>query len=206
LIWSNFFQLGGERLQLDEVHLRAACEAKLGEVEERNGYLSVLFEGFVLPVDRTELDAAYAMYDQGDYALCLFKASKAKAQIDVILSSVALESDELPALIDEKLAVARTVIDRELGAHRFPIMGYSYYEYAGALRDDDPYLASLFSSYALELGDLSLYFSRAPAPWEFVKGVLQHPFSAGFVLGVLAMVLVVVVNTPDHKKRRRRKV
>lgn len=207
IIWSNFFELPGERLQLDDIHLKRACEAKLSEVEERKGYLSFLFGSPI--IDEQELDAAYAMYADGDYALCLFKASKAKAQVDMIISSIAMSESDLPALVSEKLAIAEVIIHRETTNDRFPIMGYSYYEYAGSLQEDDSYVAALFASYALELADLSLYFSPPPGIFALAFSVFTDPFIIGFLAGLFVTFAMLVVvpskKKKHHKKRARRK-
>ena len=210
VIWSNFFELPGERLQLDESHLKAACEAKLSEVEERKGYLAFLFGSSL--VDEQEVSDAYSVYHDGDYALCLFKASKAKAQVDMVISSIAMSQDDLPALTDEKLSVAKTIISREMSRDRFPIMGYSYYEYAGSLRDDDPYVAALFASYALEMGDLSLYFSAPSGVLESLFFLLSDPFIIGFLAGLIVTFVMFAIipgprggnRRPQRKRARRR--
>ena len=207
VVWSNFFSLPGQALQLDSMHVKAACEQKLGEVEERKSYLSVLFGSYF--EENQELADAYTMRAEGDYALCLFKASKAKAQIDVVLAGVGLSDADYKEMIQSRLVVANNIIAREANELRFPVMGYSYYEYASALIDDDPYLAALFSSYALELSDLSIYFAPQTAPWHKVRAVLAHPFMLGFIGGVIAMLLYFVLRLPEkkpvQKKRARRK-
>jgi hypothetical protein len=42
----------------------------------------------------------------------------------------------------------------------FPILGYSYYEYAESLKEPDMYSALLYSEYALELSNLGMYFKE----------------------------------------------
>jgi len=188
VVWSSFFELEGESLQLDDQHLRSVCESKIGHVEERKSYLFLLL-GPLASFDETSLEEAYRFRDDGDYALCLFKASKAKAQLDMILSSMAVGDDDLSEMTKEKLRIARSVIAREHERGRFPLMGYSYYEYAGDLVHEDPYAAALFASYALELGDLSLYFEDRPAFLDRVGDVVRDPFFLGFVLGIVVMLL-----------------
>ncbi|MBD3208999.1 hypothetical protein GF367_01090 [Candidatus Woesearchaeota archaeon] len=201
IIWSNFFALPGERLILDDDHLKAACEQKLAEVEERKSYVSLLF-GPLVSLDGTELEGAYQMHREGDYALCLFKASKAKAQVDVIISSMAVDKEQYQSLIAEKLRIAEQLINQEWDSGCFPLMGYSYYEYAGSLQEDDPYIASLFASYALELSDLRMYFSPDDSFLGEVFLLVRQPFSLGFLAGVLA-VLLVLASHPQKKRARR---
>lgn len=204
VVWSSFFSLPGKPLQLDESHVRFACEQKLAEVEERVSYLAVL-SGSLFETEGEELAEAYRMRAAGDYALCLFKASKAKAQLDVVLSGVGLSDEEYAVLLESRLLLARSVIGREIAEGRFPVMGYSYYEYAASLRGQDPYLAALFSSYALELSDLSIYFADRPSFARRVASALSEPLLFGFVAGVVVTVLLFLQTGPVQKKRARRK-
>ena len=205
MIWSSFFSLPGEPLTLDDAALKAACEEKLAEVEERHSYLTLLFNQEVL--DTSTLEDAYAMYGAGDYALCIFKASTAKAQADVVLSSLAIDENDFSMLLQEQLAVAQGVIARESLHDRFPIMGYSYYEYASSLAEDDPYTASLFASYALELGDVRMYF-KTQQRGSFLRALLADRFLRGILVGMLLTSLFVLVflgKRKVQKKRARRK-
>ena len=42
----------------------------------------------------------------------------------------------------------------------FPVIGYSYYEYADDLKDKDIYSSMLFAEYSLELSNLGIYFKE----------------------------------------------
>ncbi|MBN1274824.1 hypothetical protein JXA12_00820 [Candidatus Woesearchaeota archaeon] len=203
IIWSNFFQLPGEPIALEESHLRSACEAKLAEVEERKSYIDALF-GPLLAMDEASVKDAYAMYRDGDYALCLSEASMAKAQIDTVISSISMDEDDLDMLVGEKLRAAERVLSRESSQGRFPVMGYSYYEYASSLREEDPYTATLFSSYALELADLSMYFPSRPSWSSRLRMALSSPFMIGFIAGMLVAFILVVLVFPQKKRARRR--
>lgn len=193
VVWSSFFSLKGAPLQLDEQHLRSACEKKLAEVEERKSYANILFGSF-LHLDDTSLQTAYISYKINDYSLCVFEASKAKAEIDVVLSSVSMTHESFTALLETKLSVAASLLERELALGNMPLMAYSYYEYAGTLMESDPYTAALYSSYALELSDLSAYFPKVPSPWQRLLALLTEPFVLGLFAGMSLLIVGMLIS------------
>jgi predicted S18 family serine protease len=206
VIWSVFFDRGSDAVELDQMHLQEACETKIAEVEERRSYLSVLTDD-AFALERAPLEEAYASRDEGDFALCLARAAKAKAEADVVISSIALDEESLDGMTRVKLDVARDIIQREAAQGRFPVMGYSYAEYAASLIEDDPFTAALFSSYALELSDLSIYFPRPKDLSGQVASVLLQPFMLGVFVGVLGMMLYLFAvhpsrKGPSHPRRR----
>ena len=79
---------------------------------------------------KSEITQAYEELNNEKYALCLFKASIAKANADVILSTVNVEPDKIMILLTQKLDSAKKVIAKQSKKEIFPIFGYSYYEYA----------------------------------------------------------------------------
>lgn len=188
VVWSGFFQLPGQKLLIDQEQLKQGCEAKLGEAEERRGYVQALF-GDLIDLSEGALQDAYAMHSREDYALCLFQASKAKAQIDLILLSIGVAESEFNQSTNEKLSVARSLVYRESLQDRFPVMGYSYYEYADSLKSSDPYTAALFASYALELSDLSMYFPEESSLLDRAVLLINNSFVWGFLLGACVVLL-----------------
>ena len=73
----------------------------------------------------------------------------------------------------------------------FPVLGYSYYEYADSLKESDKYSTLLYLEYALELSNLDMYFKEKPHiiiekktnKEIIVKAVIL--FSIGLLLGFL---------------------
>ena len=59
---------------------------------------------------KKEIDYAHKDLENGDYELCLFKASKAKAEADVVLTAIGSDEEQLKDLLAEKLIVVRNVI------------------------------------------------------------------------------------------------
>ncbi|MEM4637665.1 MAG: S16 family serine protease [Candidatus Woesearchaeota archaeon] len=183
--WSNFFDSEGKFVNLNNETLKIACNKKISEVEERLNYL-----GFynLKSVDRSGLNKAYDYYYEDEYALCIFAASKAKAEVDVILSALFLEENSLDEFLDEKLDAASMMISGQIDSGVFPILGYSYYEYANSLKEKDPYSAMLYAEYALEMSNLDMYLGVKKQKIYINNFSIQFIF--GFVLGVLFVLLI----------------
>ncbi len=155
--WSEFFGNAGKRFYLNKESLREVCLNKISEAEERMQYVNSFI---TLPLDdmKGELDKASLDFDVGDYELCIYKASKVKARTDLILSAVGLDKEDVNRLLERKLAIVEEVIAKETQRGIFPIMGYSYFEYAKSLQSEDPISALLYSEFALELSNFNIYF------------------------------------------------
>lgn len=156
--WSAFYNAQGASLELDDDTVRESCVQKLAEAEERYQYVQLYFP-MLLTETRKQIDRAYDELNAGNHILCLFKASKSKAEADVVLSAIGI-SDDLDSHLQIKRGVVEQVIARQQHEGHFPILGYSYYEYAMSLAESDPYSALLYLEYALELSNLDMYFTR----------------------------------------------
>ncbi len=162
--WYSFFDHRGKEFVINNALMKDSCQNVLLEVEERLQYLNLIFPDYPSDVSK-ELDEAYVELERGRYPLCLFKASKAKAEVDVPLNSMGVGLDNLKEYAQKKLTVAKSSIAHEASKGVFPILGYSYYEYARTLSVSDPYSSLLYSEYALELSNLDVYFhERGKAP------------------------------------------
>jgi uncharacterized protein len=158
--WAEFFGKKGKEYNLSKEMLRESCEDKLAEAEERYQYLRFFIPDLLLSI-REEIDNAYADYNKGEYDLCLFKASKAKAEANIIVSSIGVKDEDLINLTEKKIEIVQRNLAKQASKGIFPIVGYSYYEYAKSLKDEnDIYSAMLYSEYALELGNLDMYFEK----------------------------------------------
>jgi len=157
--WARFFDGSGEPLVLDKEALKAGCAAKISEAEERYNYVkSVIPEA--LDDTRDDIDLAYGLLSSGKYTMCLYTASKAKAEADVLLGVMGLEEKHFSDALDLKLNVSEQALRRAQHKDVFPIIAYSYYEYAKSLRDFDRVSSLLFAEYALELANLDIYFQE----------------------------------------------
>jgi uncharacterized protein len=191
--WSWFFGFPGKEFKFDKESLKSGCLVKLSEAEERYQYANLFFPDS-LKETKEEIDYAYDDLEKGDYELCLFKASKAKAEADIILSVIGVEETQVDTLIANKLKIVERVIAEQ---DVFPILGYSYYEYADSLKDDDKYASLLYSEYALELSNLDLYFEE--------KGKIQIKIDEGFLLFLSGIVVGVLIMLIFRRKKHKRK-
>ena len=187
--WAEFLNHKGEQFKFDKERLKEICRQKIAESEERLQYASIYIP-FGLESPKTELSRAYDDFNSGNYELCIFKASKSKAESNVILSSIGVNEDYLKEYIENKLKIAGRVISKAAEKNRFPILGYSYYQYAISLKDD-PYSALLYTEYALELSNLDLYFEKREL---FIIPKIEmekmHLLIIGILIGMLAGILI----------------
>ena len=199
--WSSFFgAIPSEPFDLSEEHLHKSCRTKLAEAEERLNYISYLINANLADV-RQELNNAYEDLRQKEYALCVFKASKAKAEADSVISAV-YAGDNLNSSVRHKIEKAGEVIGRQTAKGSFPILSYSYYEYAQNL--NDTYSSNLYAEYALELATLDIYLPerKAKPVYDLTKIAL---FFAGLLIGVILGVLSLEFYQYRKKRRKHRR-
>jgi predicted S18 family serine protease len=155
--WSNFFDKGTKKYMINKDEIKNSCINKIYEAEERNEYLKLIT---AMNFETTEKDIGSARSDleNESYELCLFKASKAKAESDVILNTIGIDESQLLETTEQRLDVIRKNLIKEQQKGIFPVVGYSYYEYANDLKDKDIYSSMLFTEYSLELSNLDIYF------------------------------------------------
>ncbi|MBS3136173.1 hypothetical protein J4401_04400 [Candidatus Woesearchaeota archaeon] len=199
--WAKFLQHTGKELQLDNKSLEESCRKRISEAEERLEYVKIF-----VPVDLSSpisgLASAYADLGNGEYAMCLFKASKAKAEVNIILNTLGIEEEFLPALVGKKLDAANRVIQKVSKKGMFPILGYSYYEYAENLKDTEIFSSLLYAEYSLELSNIDMYFRE--------RKNIAIDFNAWpallFALGIMAgSMITYIVMRKTFKKVRKRK-
>lgn len=199
LAWSSFFRIGekDERIISREA-MKETCSKKLGEAEERFQYASIYYP---LEQEETEKEIQNAVdhAKKGNYELCIASATKAKAESDVILSVIGVKKDQLPNIIREKLAVAKQEIASQ---DTFPIVAYSYYQYAQSLlHEEDHYSALLYAEYALEMSNLDVYFKETKVQMKIRKGNLYCLLF--FLLGIgIGMVIYHLITSKKPGKRK----
>lgn len=195
--WSKFFDFEGKNFVLDSISLSIACSKKIEEAEERINYLQAYYPK---KIDREELSKAYSYQEDRDYALCIFTASKAKADIDVVLSALFVPDSMISSLLQDKLSAAEKTISHQEDNGIFPILGYSYYVYSKTLMLDDAYSALIYAEYALELSNLDMYFpvkkNRLMMPMLSSTAV----FILGFSAGILFLLLLAGIIVRIHKR------
>jgi uncharacterized protein len=196
--WSAFFEYPGKAVVLDDNHLSRACLGKIAEAEERINYFELLFGEYA--DYRDELEDAKLIYNSEDYAYCLFMASRIKAEVNTILTSMSITQEKFPELLDDQLKLARTQINKQ--GNDFPIIGYSYYNYAQSLRETRPELALIYSEYASEFSSLDMYF-----PKEKNRIILIDRQHIGvFLLGFSAGLFILISGMTIYDRYRKRKL
>jgi uncharacterized protein len=192
--WSQFFDTG-KRDTIEKENLRTSCINKLAEAEERLQYVNLYYPAGLLESSK-ELKYAHEDAENGDYDLCLFKASKAKANADLILTTIGLQENKSQEFLDKKLSLVKnTIANNEF----FPIIGYSYYEYAEVLKETDENSAFVYLEYALELSSLELYFKEDRFSLiSYFDTRLLAVFGLGVILGIIIGILI----KPKKRKHR----
>ena len=189
--WATFLGKKGKTFNLNKEVLKKACQSKISEADERKQYVELYFPDSLDSIKK-DIDRANAELEKGNYELCLSTASKAKADVDIILSVFGVDNSQFQNIVERKLEIVKNNIAKEASKGIFPILGYSYYEYANSLKDNDLLSALLYSEYALELGNLDIYFKESDVK---EKGIdvdkkLLSIFLIGVLVGVIATILV----------------
>ncbi len=185
--WSDFFGQGSQTFDIQNDTLERFCLEKISEADERIQYISSYL---LLPMDSltSELDLAMDDYRANNYEMCIFKASKVKARTNLILNSIGLRDEDFERVLQRKIEIAGSAIVKETERDIFPILGYSYYEYAKSLQYEDPSSAMLYAELSLELSNFDMYFKQQKNP-GLLAGV-DHEFIITFAGGVAAGFLV----------------
>lgn len=204
LAWRRFivdYPDTSQRRWATSQQLREGCVTRIQEAEEHMQYLEIYLPGLLQ--GSQELGPAYARLMEADYASCIYRASIAKAKTNAMLSALS-SGENLTKLLDRKLEATKESIARQTANSDFPIVGYSYYEYAGSLSSQDPPSALLFAEYALELSNLDIYVKMPPAakqsPLRGTVAIAAIAAAAGFLTGVAASALLLKA---AFQKRRR---
>src|SRR3989338_7115306 len=159
--WLKFLDNRGKQFNFNNELLEDSCRKKLAEVEEYFQYVS---SQLPLPLTniKNDIDSAYKDIKNKNFAMCLYKASKSKSEITTLQSTITLDVSQIDNFIQKKLDIIKSNIAEESTRGIFPILGYSYYEYADSLKASDKYSALLYAGYSLELSNLDIYFKEKP--------------------------------------------
>ena len=91
--WATFLGKKGKAFNLNKDVLKKSCQNKISEADERKQYVELYFPG-TLDTIKKEIDKAAEELEKGNYELCLSQASKAKADVDIILSVFGVDSKQ----------------------------------------------------------------------------------------------------------------
>lgn len=161
--WSSFFGKPGKEFQLNKEATKISCEDKIAEAQVQLQYVKLLYPFDISGIEEG-LNSASDELRNANFKRCLFKASKAKAEMNALLSSLGISEDQLNALVQVKFDLFSIVINKQMEKGIFPILGYSYYEYAKSLLDSDPASSLLYMEYALEMSNIDSYFEVNKKP------------------------------------------
>lgn len=189
-VWSRFFSASDKEAIINENRLKEACASKISEAEERFNYIvSVIPEA--LKNTREDIDEAYKKMGDKDYIMCIYTAAKAKAAGNVLLNLLGVEEHRFDEVNNLKLAIVKDELLRTQEKGVFPIIAYSYYEYASSLKNIDKISSLLFSEYALELANLDIYFDHTKKKKSFGPLIPNKPaaFFGGIAVGGLIALI-----------------
>ncbi len=204
LSWMQFFSMPGKKFVLDQETLKESCTQKISEAEERNQYVSLFLSQYNLVSISEKIAQAQESYQNDQPELCLIKAAEAKAEADAILGSMGLTDENVGDFIISKTKAVQRVISENSAEGIFPILGYSYYQYAKSLQEQDKYIALLYLEYALELSELSIYFPEEkaePVQSLFTVEIKKEWYYAlgGFGIGLVVMTFIFLIQKSQFK-------
>jgi uncharacterized protein len=191
VVWARFFAMSGREYELNKEVLKQSCFAKVQEAKERVEYLKLFLTQGISNIEEN-IGRAESQSEDGEYALCLIQASEAKANANAILSTFGIVDNQLEDLIERKFSALEGLISRTVEKQAFPILGFSYYQYAKSLKELEPASSLLYSEYALELSNLDIYFEEEIDPIETRENDIVFALS-GFLVGFIAAFGVIFI-------------
>ena len=197
--WAEFFGTKCKEFKFNKHSLDESCLKKISEVEERIQYID-LFLPSSTDGARESVTKAYQEYNSDNPEVCLYEASIAKARIDLLLNSMTLDPDYVDDVIEDRLGLVKSIIAKQNSKGIFPIVAYSYYEYADALKETDKYSSLLYLGYALELANMDIYFEKKEI--EFPRFTTEQLliFGFGFATGLIIVSLSFMLIEKRKKK------
>jgi uncharacterized protein len=207
--WMQFFAMDGKKFVFDSDKLMASCHQKIAEAEEREQYAGLFLGSLPLSNIRDKISKSKESLEAGEYALCLITAAQAKGDANAIISSLGLREDSVGEFLQSKSRAVERIIAKNSVEGVFPILGYSYYQYANSLKRSEPFTSLLYLEYALEMSDLGIYF---PEEHKFLESVQYLRverelvfFFVGLALGVFATIQVIGGRKEKSKGKRNNK-
>ena len=194
----QFFSVEGKKFKVDKDTLRDSCLQKISEAEERHQYASLFIGQFNVLNIIDKIESAKEAQIKGEFELCLIKAAQAKAEANAILSSMGLSDDNIDEFIESKITAVEKVISDNSAEGIFPILGYSYYQYANTLKKSEKYMVMIYLEYALEMSELSIYFPAEDELLRKANGTFQLKrdyllILVGFLIGVLVTMIIFII-------------
>lgn len=194
----------GEKITATPALIEQSCRAKFDEANELANYVSYVYPEYTTQL-QDSLQLAYSAIKENKYLLCILQASEAKAQANTLLTAIYVPQSEYSTIINEKLDAADSQLAKASSEGVFPILGFSYAEYARELFDTDPYSASLYSEYSLELSRLDLYFPNEHK--QFMPDLQNiEIFSIGILLGIALGICITLFGGKIWQRKQHNKI
>lgn len=207
LSWTQFFSMEGKRFVMKPEQLHASCQLKIAEAEERYQYTSLFLQESHLATVLEKINIAKESQARNESELCLIEAAQAKADSNAILSSLGLDQDTIAPFLESKQKAVERVIADNSAEDVFPILGYSYYQYAKSLKAQEPFTTLAYFEYALEMSDLGMYFPEEEMVMQRSKMYIEKQWIyavVGLALGIGSGLAIgfFTFRKPKRKSRR----
>jgi len=204
--WQEFMRMKGKKYEIDIQKLRDSCLSKIGEAQELEQYVNLIFPLTIENINKKIKDAE-SEASLGNYEECLYRASEAKAELNLILSNYGIGENDTKKLLEKKLIAAEKSISAQIEKDVIPIMAYSYYEYANSLKETDIYSSLLYAEYAIELSSMDVYFKAKNGSEKISISKTQESFILGLILGVfitstLFFFIIIVYRRKSFLKKK----
>lgn len=212
--WNSLFGLGGTPFKVDQKVLENACINSLDFVERKKAYLDSLTENklpeFVTEQYFDSRSKAIKYLSEEKNELCLFQVSRLNAATNEISTRLNIPVADLPLAVSEKLKSVKRTISVQEEKGNFPILGYSYLEFAEQLQGSSTLRALNYAEQAIVYSDLNVYSFNEQLLQGEVDG-MSETTQLYVLVGILSGVLVVVLSTvlavftfPRRSRRMRR--
>jgi len=192
-------------LDLSQDALDASCRQKLDEARERVNYASYLFPQSAPQLEESVREAFSAAQRQHS-ALCILQASQAKAEANALLTALSVPEQDFEAVTQRKAMIARERIAAQTARGTFPILAYSYVEYADAFSGGEAATRALYTEYALELAMLPNAFTEQRSILR-VDNRMSIVFGLGVVAGIVLGLIggFALYHTPKQREPESKK-
>lgn len=190
--WLIFYGKSDKKINLDQSILQNSCNSRLLEVQERFSFLQQISE---LGIDSfaEQLEDINAYYANQEYIDCVYESSVLKARLDNILLSGGFTIDKLDSFYEQKVKIIEKNVARQIEDGEFPILGYSYLEYADHLKNHSVMEALQFLSLALELNNLDIYLPEQEnkITGSFINDVTNSDLIFLYILDGILICLII---------------
>ena len=107
-LWSRFYELKSKEFKLNKNAVKQSCLNKLSEADERIKYVDLFFPSS-LDETKKELTRAYDDLEKERYELCLFKASNAKAEANIVLNVFGVDNSKVKDIVKQKQDIVKGI-------------------------------------------------------------------------------------------------